>query len=622
LDSAKCSDGLVCNGVETCHPTQGCIKAPPASCDDKDPCSIDRCDEDAKACVHDIRDFDRDGEADYHCTGGTDCDDFDATRGMLSRELCGDGVDNDCDESVDEMGCGAVPHDTCDDALDISAGGVFNVSTVGAVGDYALTCGEAMAARDLAFKLRLDEPKDLELIANGLRPDGSGDIAVVAIQTACGDLGSELQCAQGFPGDLRVRALPAGEYYVLVSAAIGASSVLLKVDFSEPTSAPTNTACETALDVGRGGHFDGDFIDVDDTLQTSCSVLKQPDLYYKLTLTEVSDVEISAIGSESQPLTVALRHGCGEAAKEERCQTAQRILYYFHQLPAGSYVIVVDGPVGREIDFGMDVAVMPPTPPPPGDSCLDPQPLKLDEPQKISLIGMQDDTASRCQGRGAPDVVFSLTLDEPHDLSLRVAADDESQVTVALQSECGNDLSERVCRPGMPLESVVHALPAGKYFLVMDSFSANTLEVTAKLAPPTAVTAATANDTCYSAVKIPDTGGIFAGDTTLMQPDYRVTCRKMSGYAKDAAFSLDLLTGKRVVVRVDASFDAVLMRYRAPDSGDMLCTGDALACEDDSDQHIPILDERLPPGRYYYIVTGYSIMDAGTYQLDVSLSDS
>ncbi|HTU60401.1 MAG TPA: hypothetical protein VMF89_18245, partial [Polyangiales bacterium] len=58
LDSTMCGDGLLCNGVETCHPTQGCIEAPPPTCDDKDPCTIDRCDEDVKACVHDIRDFD------------------------------------------------------------------------------------------------------------------------------------------------------------------------------------------------------------------------------------------------------------------------------------------------------------------------------------------------------------------------------------------------------------------------------------------------------------------------------------------------------------------------------------------------------------------------------------
>jgi hypothetical protein len=479
-----------------------------------------------------------------------------------------------------------------------------------------------MVARDLAFKLRLDEPRNVRLVVTGLRQDGSEDLAVVAIQRTCGDTGSELQCAHGFPGDLRVRALPAGEYYVLASAAIGASSVLLKVTFSDPTPAPTNTTCENALDVGKGGHFDGDFIDVGDTLDTSCSVRGQPDLFYKFTLTERSDVEISAIGSETQALTLALRHGCGEAAKEERCQTNQRILSYYHQLDPGSYVIVVDGPVGREIDFGLDVAVLPPSPPPTGDSCVDPYPLKFGELQKVPLTGMQDDTASRCQSRGAPDVVFSFTLDQPQDLNVHIHADDDTQVTMALQTECGSEPSERFCRMGTPLESVVHTLPAGKYFLVVDSYSASMVELMVKLDPPTAVTAVAANDTCYSAVKVPETGGLFSGDTSLMQPDYRVTCSKVPAYAKDSAFALDLGTGKRVVARVDASFHAALMRYRAPDSGDMLCTGDALSCESDSAQHLPILDERLPPGRYYYIVTGYTSTDGGEYQLDVSVSDS
>jgi hypothetical protein len=54
----------------------------------------------------------------------------------------------------------------------------------------------------------------------------------------------------------------------------------------------------------------------------------------------------------------------------------------------------------------------------------------------------------------------------------------------------------------------------------------------------------------------------------------------------------------------------------------MLCSGEVVNCNDDSDDHLPLLDETLAPGTYYYVVTGYSSNDAGEYKLDVSVSDS
>jgi len=622
LDSTMCSDGLLCNGVETCHPTQGCIEAPPPTCDDKDPCTIDRCEEEIKACVHDIRDFDHDGEADYHCTGGTDCDDFNPMRGARARELCLDMVDNDCDDVTDEADCGAVPHDKCDDALDVSAGGVFNVSTVGATGDYPVSCGEAIPMRDVVFKLTLDRPRDVKLIASGLQPDGVEELAVVALQNACGDLASERQCAQSYPSDLRVRALPAGEYYIVVAASVGAGSVLLKVTLSDATEAPTNTTCDTATDVSAGGHFDGDFVDVPDSTDTGCGTAKLPDLYYKLTLTEQSDLEVSAIGSENEMITLALRRGCSADSEEVRCQSDPRVVAYYHQLPPGDYVLVIEGPLSREISFGLDVAVMPPTPPPVGDSCVAPEPLKFGEMQTISIVGMQNDTESRCQGPGASDVVLSFTLDEPQDLDVHIRGDDDTQVTMAIQTECGNELSERVCRSGTPVQLPVHALPAGQYFLVIDSYGASEVELLVEKRPPTPVTAAMLNDTCYNAVPIPETGGLFSGDTRGMQPDY-VNCAPSPILSSDVAFSLMLTSGKRVVARVEPkNFDGMLMRFNAPESGEMLCEGEAISCNDDSENHGPLLDENLAPGIYYYVITGYSADMAGEYLFDVSLSDS
>ena len=170
--SSLCSDGVFCNGQELCDPKAGCLPGSPRLCDDADVCTVDRCSEEEQQCRHDPRDFDGDGEVDWHCSGGTDCDDFDATRAQAVSEVCDDAIDNDCDDIVDEAAdCGLQLHDTCAAALDVSAGGTFSVGLAGAKPDYTPSCTTA-GAGDVAFTFTIEEPRDVTLIARGLLSDG------------------------------------------------------------------------------------------------------------------------------------------------------------------------------------------------------------------------------------------------------------------------------------------------------------------------------------------------------------------------------------------------------------------------------------------------------------------
>ncbi len=95
-----CSDGLFCDGVERCRPTdagadaRGCVRA-------ISPCRSDqRCDEGANRCVTICWDRDGDGHQDVAC-GGDDCDDADASRYPGNVELCDDrGHDEDCNPAT------------------------------------------------------------------------------------------------------------------------------------------------------------------------------------------------------------------------------------------------------------------------------------------------------------------------------------------------------------------------------------------------------------------------------------------------------------------------------------------------------------------------------------------
>lgn len=105
VNDSECDDDVFCNGRERCDPTRfeadeaGCVSA------DEPACEVDRCDEEMRRCLTDcdlMGDMDMDGAISMMC-GGADCDDSDPGRFPGNEELC-DGMDQDCDASIDE-GC-------------------------------------------------------------------------------------------------------------------------------------------------------------------------------------------------------------------------------------------------------------------------------------------------------------------------------------------------------------------------------------------------------------------------------------------------------------------------------------------------------------------------------------
>ena len=97
-----CDDGLFCNGVETCAGGT-CRAGTPVPCDDGEECTVDRCAEDRRMCVFEVRDRDGDGFGDATCLDpsgaprGTDCDDGDYNRFPGNTEVCDAlGHDEDC----------------------------------------------------------------------------------------------------------------------------------------------------------------------------------------------------------------------------------------------------------------------------------------------------------------------------------------------------------------------------------------------------------------------------------------------------------------------------------------------------------------------------------------------
>lgn len=100
----SCDDGLFCNGAESCDPaTHTCQAGAPMVCTPIDACHTSVCSDELSVCVETLIDEDMDGEASTllgEC--GTDCDDMTATRFSANPELCGNGIDDDCDAATSD----------------------------------------------------------------------------------------------------------------------------------------------------------------------------------------------------------------------------------------------------------------------------------------------------------------------------------------------------------------------------------------------------------------------------------------------------------------------------------------------------------------------------------------
>jgi hypothetical protein len=85
VSDADCDDGEFCDGGESCV-DGACIAIPGIPCDDGDPATMDICDEEADTCSYSV---------------------------VCSEEICGNGLDDDCDGLVDEE-CDSGSDDECD----------------------------------------------------------------------------------------------------------------------------------------------------------------------------------------------------------------------------------------------------------------------------------------------------------------------------------------------------------------------------------------------------------------------------------------------------------------------------------------------------------------------------
>ena len=590
-----CDDGVFCNGIELCDLREGCAPGGRTTCNDNDVCTLDRCNEATRSCDRSPRDLDADGDADFFCAGGTDCDDMNPDRSGTRNEVCDDLIDNDCDGTVDEPECGRPPHDLCDDPLDISAGGSFTLDSDGAARDYDITCG--FGDPDVVASFTLTEARSVPI-------EGAADffLDMALFDEPCGAASAELECDSGSPAVIRRRSLEPGTYYV-ISQSFSGGEIVLRSAFTDPLPTIANDTCASPIDVSAGGTFRGSFVEVEDDVRTSCGAFGAPDLFYTFTTTEARDVQISAVADTGDAMSWALSSACG-AAPDLRCTRLTPASGTIHELPAGTYFLTVEGPTTRAVDFDLDVVFSAPTPPLAGDTCADPIPLTLGTPYTGTLANREDDIAFSC---GVPyrEAVHRFVLTELSDVEIRIDAG--GAANASLRRDCADAATQVACIEGNPVRRRLLAVPAGTYDLLVGTATGGGYTVNV-IASASSVTDVSGNETCTSAYSIPAAGGVFHGTTVGLANDSSGSCG--GGSAPDAAFGLVLTARSHVVASTEGSgFDTVV--YVRQDS----CTGTERLCNDDAIGLQSRVEGDLDPGTYYIVVDGFG--GSGEYFLDV-----
>lgn len=613
-DSTRCADGVHCNGTERCVPGRGCEPGEPIACSDGNACTLDTCVEDTQSCAHAPRDFDGDGDPSWTCGGG-DCQDANPAVASSFPEICQNGVDDDCDLAVDEGECESPAHDTCLDALEVTAPGTWSLGFGAAAADYGASC--LSGARDVVIAIDPPDDRDVELVASGSAP------LALALADPCGAATASGPCAAsylsakgGYVTRLRLHDLGAGFHGVYVLSS-GVSDVTLRVDWIDPEPAPANETCGTAAPIIPGVDVEVPLVGVTFDVTGECSSTAG-DLVYSFEVTEPSDVRVTASSLDGwgQPAISLRSTECTGPNGELTCAPSRGYVYW-RGLAPGTYFVAAGASAPTVLSLRVDLS--PPTLAPADEDCEGAPPLASGEVVEVELSDHVDDHALSCLA-GAVDAAYALELGVPSDVLLieRISANDWGAVSL-VRPPCDGEGDRLACKNGSrsPVRVAAHALPAGSYRAVAESLNGAPISLSALSRPAAAPILVPFADDCGEVVTIPAGGAALEGNTANATADYESGCDfggQPSGGAPEQMLRLALPARSRVVLDMSGSSYATLLQVRRGPS----CPGAEIlgACAAGYVQDRSFLDLVLDAGEYFVQVDGYDGA-AGAWSLEV-----
>ncbi|MFM2152338.1 MAG: hypothetical protein RL199_773 [Pseudomonadota bacterium] len=325
------------------------------------------------------------------------------------------------------------------------------------------------------------------------------------------------------------------------------------------------------------------------------------DVFYDLVLAVPSRVRVLADGPF--PVSLSLSTSC-EGASFACLADATAGALDVEALPAGRYVLQVEGPAGAGA-FGLSTVVTPVSPPSAGEVCGSPTLMDLSA-GKVAITGSvalaADDVEASC-GRGGGDVVYGWMQPEPRRLKLRLAAFPGASFTLAPEAACG---AGGVCRVAGANGLAEVDLPweaPGEWRVVIDggrwtggSYALD-VELLPAIAPPQ-------NDLCEGATELES---VATGDTRGAADDVSPLCSGAPGGGRDVVYRFSLAEERDVELNLDADFDGTLSLASGT------CVSEvATSCADGPGARL--VEPALPAGDYLVRVDGWG-PSSGTFTL-------
>lgn len=631
-DNARCSDGTYCNGEEVCRVRLGCGAGPPTSCSDTTPCTIDRCDELTRQCLHVPRDVDGDGDPDGNCSPGSDCDDQDSTVSSLLPEVCGNRRDDNCDGQVDESDCDIPRFDLCSDALRVEQPGTFVLNPGGAGREHDTSCflDDIDSAVDLVVEVVIPDGPDVDLV---LTAQALGSRLAIADASDCEGGPSTGSCARGISLDsglgvsrLRRSGLEAGSYRFAVFTDFR-TPIELSVQWAVATQPLTPATCDEPRRVTLGVPFVVPVqlpeFELNDAgvqavlLPSDCGEFSTNNIY-EFELDTLSDVRVFSQSLDNfdnfGSSRVSLRSAdCESLAAETLCSEGSLHPLTARRLSAGTYQIAfsADGP--GNVEAVVDVSA--PLPPPASEACSGAPPMGKNVSTAVSFESHIDDIEAGCVS-GAVDAAFSLNLEETSDVLLvsRFSARDVGSVALA-SADCTSEQTA-ACTIGSnrPVRLVRRGVPPGEHRIVVESRLGLGATVVAAVRPAAAAVVVPGANSCDDVLTIPAISGAYQGSTLNATSEYAASCDFGStSPAREQLLRVVLDQPKRMIVDARGSnFNVLLNLRRGP-----ACPGTELAggCSLSSGGVVSFLDLILEAGEYFLQIDGYA-GDTGTWQLE------
>lgn len=435
----------------------------------------------------------------------------------------------------------------------------------------------------------------------------------------CGQMQSEIACNDDAPTTSRsyVEAtLDPGTYYVVVDGYAGeAGQFALTARVTELQSLAQ--VCGGAQALTPGQAVTGSTAGQPSYFTATCAGgARSPDRVYTLDVAARSRMRLRMQATYDGAIYV--RSDCQNPNSELACNDDHRDTRHsmlVTTLDPGRYYVYADGfSDGNSGDYSLRADLAPLTGgAAPADNCGNAGTAAAGQDIELDTFPATDDFSGSCGGQGAPDAVYTLTVQNRVRLRARLA-EGEFAGAMYLQRTCGQANTEIVCASGGPGQLELDAnLQPGTYYLVVDgtapdAFGAARVEV--QLDDLQALERA-----CSQAPRIRP-GRTLTGDTSGSSDRFQATCAA-GARSNDLVYRLVLTRRQRVRITSEQQYDGAI--YLRRDCTDM---STEVACNDDSgDNRHSLVDTVLDRGTYYVFVDGFANRSQGSFTMDVQLTN-